>query len=145
MNFIEQITDLRKKGVTIDFSNEWYTTGINCNWSVTFHNYLYPEKPGVKTDAFASRTRQWKTGWYGDNHEFGDVPQSMEAAVKFAYFMLENEEVLKMHFSPNFWEYPNHEELSKKLEEFLCSIETEEYLEISKKSHEEFISKQSKQ
>ncbi len=133
MNFIEQITDLRKKGVTIDFSNEWYTNGINCNWSVTFHNYLYPEKPGVKTDAFASRTRQWKTGWYGDNHEFGDVPQSMEAAVKFAYFMLENEEVLKMYFSNNQWKYPNYKELGKKFDDFFDTIITNEYKEMSKK------------
>lgn len=144
MDFIEQINDLRSKGVTIDFSNEWYTTGINCNWSVTFHNYLYPAKPGDKTDAFSSRTRQWKTGWYGDNHEYGEVAESMKAAVKFAYFMLENEEVLKMYFSNFKWDYPNYQELEKKLQDFFNTIITEEYKELDKKSHEEFMSKQNK-
>ena len=101
MDFLEQIKDLESKGVTIDFSNEWYEQGINCNWSITFHNHLRPEKPGDKDDPFSKRSRQQKTGWYGDNHEFGDPYQSMQAAVKLAYFFLEDVRRIEAYFHPD--------------------------------------------
>lgn len=102
MDFLQQISDLESKGVFIDFSNEIYSDGTNCCWQIRF----------IKEDHV--------TMMYNDNHEFGNVAQSMQKAVDYAYFLLANKDVLEMHkFSGWPGHFPNYEELEEKDHEFL--------------------------
>lgn len=104
--FLEQIADLESKGVFIDFSNETYKDGTNCNWQIEF----------TKEDHI--------TMAYNDNHEFGDVAESMQKAVDYAYFLLNNPDILEMHkFSGWVGHFPDSERLSKMDHEFLFEKE----------------------
>lgn len=102
MTYLEQIADLESKGVFIDFINETYMDGTNCNWQIRFTQEKHT------------------TMSFGDNHEFGSVAQSMQTAVDYAYFLLANPDILEMHkFSGWIGHFPNYEELSNKDYEFL--------------------------
>lgn len=68
--------DLESKGVYIHFSAEHYTNGSNLLFSIDFQ----------KSE---DRTSRVGTGWYNDNHEFGGVKTTMEAAVKIAQWYLD--------------------------------------------------------
>lgn len=74
MNLIEEIRALEAKGVYIHLNHEHYTTGSNCNWAIEILD--------------ENRRRKYHTGWYGDNHEFGDTIGCYEAAFRLAKFLL---------------------------------------------------------
>lgn len=76
MNFLEEITNLGKQGIYINYSNEYYKNGSNCNFNIEF---------------IENGQMQYATAWFGDNHEFGDVNQAMEASIKMAkWFLIDN-------------------------------------------------------
>lgn len=80
MDLIKELGELESKGVFIHLSYDHYKDGTNCNFSIEF----------TKTDN--------QTYWYGDNHEFGNVPQVLVAAVKLAKWFLEDEDRIKFFF-----------------------------------------------
>jgi len=63
---------LEENGVYIHYVHEHYTDGTNLNFSIEFKNH------------------NTQTGWYNDNHEFGDVHETMVASIKLAQWYLEN-------------------------------------------------------
>lgn len=69
---LETYKELEEQGVFIHYSPEHYNDGSNLNFSIEFRNH--------KT----------QTGWYNDNHEFGDVLDTMISAVLLAKWYLEN-------------------------------------------------------
>jgi hypothetical protein len=115
MDFLKEISELASKGCTIDFQHDHYKDGINCNWSITFTKHY----DGIKEGGFDIEPWDERKGtmWHGDNHEYGDPHQSMEAAVKLAKFMLENEDCFDAYFD----RFPTRQNLSdgrRKLKEF---------------------------
>lgn len=107
MDFLERIKDLAARGVTIDFQHDHYKDGINCNWCIRFE------------DRDDLRGRPRKTMWHGDDHEFGPPDKSMKAAVDFAYFLLENEDLRACYFELG--RYDNQESRDK-ISAFLQSL-----------------------
>ncbi len=77
MDLIKQIRDFEAKGVFIHLNHEHYSNGSNCNWAIE----LLDE----------NRQRKYHSGWYGDNHEFGDTIGCYEAAFRLANFLLEGD------------------------------------------------------
>lgn len=77
MNFLKEVEELAKKGVFINYGNEHYKDGSNCNFQVEF------VEDGEK---------KYATAWWGDNHEFGDVHEAMKASVMMAKWLAEDEE-----------------------------------------------------
>ncbi len=84
MNFLEEIKKLKEQNVFIEFSNEHYPNGSNCNFSIR-----------VIEDA----KTKYGTGWHGDNHEYGDVEEVMEAAVKMAKWFVEDKDRMYDYFT----------------------------------------------
>jgi len=84
MNFLEEIKKLEEQGIFIDFSNEYYKNGANCNFSVKI-----VEDGKVK----------YGTSWHGDNHEYGDVHEAMEGAVKMAMWFAEDKDRVYDYFT----------------------------------------------
>jgi len=70
MDLIKEIRTLESLGVFIHLSYDHYTDGTNCNWSIEF----------IKTNN--------QTMWFGDNHEFGDTVDCLIIAIKFANWLL---------------------------------------------------------
>ena len=77
MTNLESYTLLEEKGVFIHYIPEHYKDGTNVNFSIEF--ILDREK-----------LKRIQTGWYNDNHEFGNVYQTMIASVKLAFWYLED-------------------------------------------------------
>ena len=69
---LETYRELEEQGVFIHYIPEHYNDGSNYNFSIEFRNH---------------KTR---TGWYNDNHEFGDVVKTMTSSVLLAKWYLEN-------------------------------------------------------
>jgi len=84
VNFLEEIKELEKKGVFINFSHDHYKSGSNCNFSITL-----VEDGKVKHG----------TSWHGDNHEYGDTHENMEAAVKMAKWIFEDKDRVYDYFT----------------------------------------------
>jgi hypothetical protein len=63
---------LEDNGVYIHYVPEHYTNGSNLNFSIEFTKY--------KT----------QTGWYNDDHEFGDVYDTKVKSIKLALWYLED-------------------------------------------------------
>lgn len=63
---------LEENGVYIHYSPEHYNDGSNLNFSIEFKN------------------QKTQTGWYNDNHEFGDVYETILASMKIAMWYLED-------------------------------------------------------
>ncbi len=65
-----KLKKLEEQGVFIHFIPEHYDDGTNYNFSIEFTK------------------EKFQTGWYNDNHEFGDVARTIECAIKISEFML---------------------------------------------------------
>lgn len=109
MDFLEEIKQLEKKKTFIHFSYDHYDmykedNGSNCNFSIEIR------RGKVK----------YQTSWHGDNHEYGDVHENMEAAVMMAKWFVEDED--RMH------DFFNHAD----------ETETEEGKKLWKKNNEAY-------
>ena len=91
-HFLKTIQFLEDKGVTISYVHDRYKTGINCNFQIRFAN--------------GKGTYQ-----YGDNHEFGNIAQTMVASVKLATKMVTDEEFMYWYFA-EYSDVSKHEEIS---------------------------------
>lgn len=100
---LETFVELESKGVYIHFSPEHYKDGSNLCFSIDFQKG-------------EDRTSRVGTGWYNDNHEFGGVKTTMEAAVKLAQWYLENPDRINLINSG--YHDPVYIEYSKELREF---------------------------
>ena len=67
---------LEESGVYIHYSPEHYKDGSNVNFSIEFLD--------------RETLNRVATGWYNDNHEFGDASETMTASVKLALWYLED-------------------------------------------------------
>ena len=100
---------LEKQGAFIDCSVEHYKDGSNVNFSISFY-----------IDG-----KQTNTGWYNDNHEFGNSTQVMNAAVKLAQWYLEKPERITMiNTGPTIEGYF---EYNDELMEFIEQLEIKNY------------------
>jgi hypothetical protein len=104
INIYEEIKKLKEKNVYIFFDHDFYKGGSNCNFSIAF------------------RDIEKQTGWFGDNHEFGDVEDVMVAAIKLANFLLSEPEYIKAFFS-NLPVERDLREKEKKVYEFIAQLE----------------------
>jgi hypothetical protein len=77
MDLIKELRELEAKEVFIHLQHEHYKNGSNCNWAIEILD--------------ENRDRKYHTGWYGDNHEFGDTIDCYVAAIRFAKWLLEGE------------------------------------------------------
>ena len=84
MDLAKEIRNLEAKGVFIHLNHEHYEDGSNCNWSIEFTKLKQPNN---------------QTGWYGDNHDFGDTVDCYEAAFRLAKFLLEDDNLHWYFFS----------------------------------------------
>ena len=90
MNYLEEIKELEAKGVFIHYSHEHYPgSGTNCMFQIEFTKHPYPNRP----------EKCYMTGAWGDNHEFGDTADAMEASVKIAKWLLEGDRLEWFFFS----------------------------------------------
>lgn len=71
-SILESYSILEKYGVFIHYSPEHYGDGSNMLFSIEFTN------------------QKIQTGWYNDNHEFGDVPRTLLCSLKLALWYLED-------------------------------------------------------
>lgn len=69
---LETYRTLEENGVYIHYGPEHYDDGSNLSFSIEFKNH--------KT----------QTGWYNDNHEFGDVYSTMTKSIQLALWYLDN-------------------------------------------------------
>lgn len=69
---LDHFDTLEQNGVFIHYSYDHYKDGTNCNFSIEFTN------------------QNTQTGWYGDNHEFGEVKDVMLFSIKLAFWYLDN-------------------------------------------------------
>jgi hypothetical protein len=93
---LSEYAELEKQNVFINYSVEHYGDGCNLNFSIEFRDY-----------------ERAQTGWYNDNHEFGDVADTMEASVRMAKWYLGKPERIKMinsAYTPEYIKF--HDELS---------------------------------
>ena len=72
MNIRKELNRLEKKGVFIHTRYEHYGDGSNLCFSIEFKNY------------------KEQTGWYNDNHEFGDGGDTFKSAIKLAKWFLKD-------------------------------------------------------
>lgn len=88
MDLKKELRDLENKGAFIHLNYEHYHDGTNCLFSIEFKNFK------DKND------RTLRTGWYGDNHEFGDVVNCVEVAILFANWLLEDDHLQWYFYTP---------------------------------------------
>jgi hypothetical protein len=90
MNIQEEIRELEKKGVYIEYRPEHYLPngGSNLCFAIEFTKHL---RPGRGPNDY------YRTGLYNDNHEFGDAADVIEAAIKIAKWLLDGDR-LKWYF-----------------------------------------------
>jgi hypothetical protein len=67
-------TDLENKNVFIHYDIEHYDDGCNLCFSIEFRDY------------------DQQTYWFNDNHEFGNIEQTMRSSIELAYWFLEKPE-----------------------------------------------------
>lgn len=67
-------TDLENKNVFIHYDIEHYSDGCNLCFSIEFRDY------------------DQQTYWFNDNHEFGNIEQTMRSSIELAYWFLEKPE-----------------------------------------------------
>ena len=75
---LDEYKKLEDLGVYFHYSPELYDDGCNLNFSIEFKNY------------------DTQTGWYNDNHEFGDVYSTMTKSIQLAYWYLEDPKRMEM-------------------------------------------------
>ena len=69
---LDEYKKLEDLGVYFHYSPEHYSNGSNLNFSIEFKNY------------------DTQTGWYNDNHEFGNVYDTKVKSIKLAQWYLED-------------------------------------------------------
>lgn len=112
MDLFKGIRELENNNVFIYFSYDHYKNGTNCSFSIEF------------------RDIGEQTGWFGDNHEFGDVADVFKTAVEFAKYLSNDQDLLTAYFSTvpetissegqREWEI--RQSARKRIDEFLYSI-----------------------
>jgi hypothetical protein len=103
MNYnFEVFEELEKQGVHIDYMTDDYPNGSNLTFSINFFKY----KRG--------------TCWYGDNHEFGNCRQAMEASIKLALWYLEKPE--RIEFINSGYHNPDYIKFLDKKLDFLETL-----------------------
>jgi hypothetical protein len=93
---------LEENGVYIHYIPEHYNDGTNLNFSIEFRKY--------KT----------QTGWYNDNHEFGDVLDTMTSSILLAKW--EGENPRRIELINGSITDPEHYQYGEDLMEFLNPI-----------------------
>lgn len=83
MDILKEIRELEKENIFIFFSHDLYKDGSNCSFSILFGNHNSDDN---------------QTGWYGDDHEFGDTADVMVRAIEVAWFMNKNLDYIKWYF-----------------------------------------------
>ena len=90
---LDEYKKLEDLGVYFHYSPEHYSNGSNLNFSIEFKNY------------------DTQTGWYNDNHEFGDVYSTMTKSIQLAYWYLEDPKRIEMidsgYHNPEYMSYQN--------------------------------------
>ena len=99
---LETYEELEENGVYIHYIPEHYNDGTNLNFSIEFRKY--------KT----------QTGWYNDDHEFGDVLDTMTSSVLLAKWYLENPR--RIELIDGSITDPEYRQYSEELQEFLKPI-----------------------
>ena len=101
---LESFSQLEKSGVYIDYSADHYKDGSNLCFSINF----------------SDNGKRVGTGWYNDNHEFGDAHSTIIASIKLANWYLEKPERISLINSG----YHNKEyiEYNKELSDFTQSL-----------------------
>lgn len=88
---LESYSILEKHGVFIHYSPDHYEDGSNMLFSIDFTH------------------QKTQTGWYNDNHEFGDVPRTLLCSLKLALWYLEDftriEMINSKQSSPSYFKY----------------------------------------
>ena len=92
----ERLNKLQLKNVFIHIEPEHYKNGSNACFSIEFRDYGE------------------QTGWYGDNHEFGEFGDVMYAALELAEWYLEDDNRIKAINAP-FNDFYVREERDKKV------------------------------
>src|SRR6056297_2111749 len=95
----DRLNELQRKNVFIHTQVEHYDDGSNVCFSIEFKDY------------------KEQTGWYNDNHEFGDAGDVMKSAIELAEWYLENPERIKKINGKFDIDY--NKELGKKLKKYL--------------------------
>ena len=99
---LDTYKELEENGVYIHYIPEHYNDGTNLNFSIEFRKY--------KT----------QTGWYNDNHEFGDVLDTMTSSILLAKWYLENPRRIEL-INGSITD-PEHYQYGEDLMEFLNPI-----------------------
>lgn len=90
---LETYKTLEENGVYIHYIPEHYGDGTNLNFSIEF------------------RKHKTQTGWYNDNHEFGDVYETMTKSLKLALWYLQCEKRISLinsgYHNPEYITYVN--------------------------------------
>ena len=95
---------LEENGVYIHYVHEHYTDGTNLNFSIEFKNH------------------NTQTGWYNDNHEFGDVYETMVKSVQLAQWYLEDPKRIELINSG--WDMDEYRKYVEEMNHFIDSINT---------------------
>ena len=104
MDYLEEIKKLEKEKIFIHYDYDYYKDGVNCNFSIQFK---YIEKDNNQT------------GWYGDNHEFGDIADVMKKSVDVANFMKSLDLELYFRNLTDKTDYFKQQELRKEVDNFV--------------------------
>lgn len=99
MSFKKDINILKKYGVHIHYDTEVYDDEINLLFSIEFKN------------------QNTQTGWYNDNHEFGNDYYSKNTSIELAYWYLEDKNRINLINSGI--HNPDYNNYKKELMEFL--------------------------
>ena len=93
---------LEENGVYINYLPEHYNDGVNLNFSIEF------------------RKQKTQTGWYNDNHEFGDVYNTMCKSLELAKWYLDDPKRIDLinsgYYNPEYIKYKDE------LKEFLSTM-----------------------
>jgi hypothetical protein len=101
-NTLETYKLLEENGVFIHYIHEHYKDGGNLYFSIQF-------------------TKQnTQTGWYNDNHEFGDVYETMNKPIQLAKWYLENPNYIDLINSG--YNNPEYIKYKDRLKEFLSTM-----------------------
>lgn len=95
----ERLNNLQKQNVYINTGWEHYDNGSNLCFSVEF------------------RDTNDQTGWYNDNHEFGDIGTALECAIELAEWFLEDK--ARIEDIDGIFNSPLAELRSKKIQEII--------------------------
>lgn len=119
MDYLAEIEALYKAGVLIHYRHETYKDGTNTNFSIEFLKMRYPDGDS------------YQTGWYGDNHEFGDPHEVMRASLLFAKYLLEGDNLMWYFANPIDNDgYLLIREKREVIDRYLISLCTKEYQEL---------------